>query len=46
MDAAKAGLCIKEVDIGVRYDVHGSTKGPVSHGLEVLMRIINTAADF
>jgi glycosyltransferase involved in cell wall biosynthesis len=41
MDAANAGLRIKEVEIGVRYDVDSSTKGPVSHGLEVLMKIIN-----
>ncbi|MEN4007289.1 MAG: glycosyltransferase family 2 protein [Methanobacterium sp.] len=41
MDAAKAGLRIKEIEIGVRYDVDGSTKDPVSHGLEVLMKIIN-----
>jgi len=41
MDAANAGLRIKEVEIGVRYDVNNSTKGSVSHGLEVLMKIIN-----
>lgn len=41
MDASNAGLRIKEVEIGVRYDVNSSTKGPVSHGLEVLMKIIN-----
>ena len=41
MDAANAGLRIKEVEIGVRYDVGSSTKGPVGHGLEVLMKIIN-----
>ncbi len=40
-DAANAGFHIKEVQIGVRYDVNNSTKGPVSHGLEVLMNIIN-----
>lgn len=40
-DAANAGLRIKEVEIGVRYDVDGSTKNPVSHGLGVLIRIIN-----
>lgn len=40
-DAANAGLRIKEVEIGVRYDVDGSTKNPVSHGVGVLMRIIN-----
>ena len=41
MDAANAGLRIKEVEIGVRYDVDGSTKNPVSHGMGVLIRIIN-----
>jgi len=41
IDAANAGLRIKEVEIGVRYDVNNSTKGPISHGLQVLMRIIN-----
>lgn len=40
-DAANAGLRIKEVEIGVRYDVDGSTKNPVSHGVGVLIRIIN-----
>lgn len=40
-DAANAGLKIKEVEIGVRYDVDNSTKGPIMHGLEVLMRILN-----
>ena len=41
MDAANAGLRIKEVEIGVRYDVDGSTKNPVSHGVGVLLRIID-----
>jgi len=41
MDAANTELRIKEVEIGVRYDVDSSTKGPVGHGLEVLMKIIN-----
>ena len=40
MDAAKTGLHIKEVEIGVRYDVGSSTKNPVSHGFGVLMRIM------
>ncbi len=39
-DAGNAGLCIKEVSIVVRYDVNGSTKKPVSHGLEVLLAIL------
>lgn len=41
MDAANAGLKIKEVEIGVRYDVDGSTKNPVSHGVGVLIDIIH-----
>ncbi|MGB9980547.1 glycosyltransferase family 2 protein [Methanobacterium sp.] len=41
MDAANAGLRIKEVEISVRYDVDGSTKNPISHGVGVLMRVIN-----
>lgn len=39
-DAGNAGLRIKEVGIGVRYDVDGSTKRPISHGLEVLLAIL------
>ncbi|WP_240664704.1 glycosyltransferase family 2 protein [Methanosarcina sp. MSH10X1] len=39
-DAGNAGLRLKEVEIGVRYDVDGSTKKPVSHGLEVLAAIL------
>lgn len=36
-DAGKAGLRIKEVEIGVRYDVDGSTLNPIQHGLEVFI---------
>ena len=39
-DAAKAGLRIKEVEIGVRYDVDGSSENPVSHGVKVLVMIL------
>ena len=39
-DAGKAGLRIKEVEIGVRYDVDCSTKHPIHHGLEVLIMIL------
>ena len=39
-DAGKAGLRIKEVGIGVRYDVDCSTKHPIHHGLEVLIMIL------
>ena len=39
-DAAKAGLRVKEVEIGVRYDVDCSTEHPVSHGLRVLVKVL------
>ena len=39
-DAANAGLRIKEVEIGVRYDVDGSSENPVSHGIKVLVKIL------
>jgi glycosyltransferase involved in cell wall biosynthesis len=41
MDAANAGLRIKEVEIGVRYDVDCSTENPVSHGLRVLVKVLH-----
>ena len=40
-DASKAGLIIKEVEIGVRYDVDCSSENPVSHGLKVLMNVLH-----
>jgi len=40
-DAANAGLKIKEVEIGVRYDVDCSSENPVSHGLKVLMNVLH-----
>ncbi|MGD0954469.1 MAG: glycosyltransferase family 2 protein [Methanotrichaceae archaeon] len=39
-DAANAGLRIKEVEIGVRYDVDGSSENPISHGIKVLVKIL------
>lgn len=39
-DAGKAGLRIKEVEIGVRYDVGHSSLNPVQHGFEVLIMIL------
>jgi len=39
-DAGKSGLRIKEVEIGVRYDVNCSTLSPFKHGLQVLMQIL------
>ncbi len=39
VDAAEAGLKITEVPITVRYDVDGSTKDPVTHGVGVLLNI-------
>src|SRR5659263_120674 len=41
MDAANAGFRIKEVDIGVRYDVDGSSENPIKHGLKVLTSVFN-----
>ena len=42
MDAANARLRIKEVDVGVRYDVGRSSKHPVSHGLQVLAGVLRS----
>lgn len=39
-DAARAGLRIKEVEIGVRYDVDGSSEHPLAHGIKVLVKIL------
>jgi glycosyltransferase involved in cell wall biosynthesis len=39
-DAGKAGIRIKEVEIGVRYDVDCSTKNPIQHGLEVFVMVL------
>lgn len=41
IDAANAGLKIKEVEIGVRYDVDCSTEHPISHGIEVLVKVLH-----
>jgi len=41
MDAANAGFRIKEVDIGVRYDVDCSSENPIKHGLKVLANVIH-----
>jgi glycosyltransferase involved in cell wall biosynthesis/CheY-like chemotaxis protein len=40
IEASNAGLRIKEVEIGVRYDVGSSKLNPVSHGVGVLVRIL------
>jgi glycosyltransferase involved in cell wall biosynthesis len=42
MEAANAQLRIKEVDIGVRYDVGRSSKHPLSHGLQVLTGVLRS----
>lgn len=39
-DASEQGFRITEVEISVRYDVNGSTKNPISHGITVLVKII------
>jgi glycosyltransferase involved in cell wall biosynthesis len=40
MDAAKANLRIKEVDVNVRYDVGHPSAHPVTHGLQVLVGVL------
>jgi glycosyltransferase involved in cell wall biosynthesis len=39
-DAARAGLRIKEVEVGVRYDVDCSTEHPIKHGMRVLLKVL------
>lgn len=39
VDAAESGLKIVEVPITVRYDLDGSTKDPITHGVGVLFNI-------
>ncbi len=39
-DAGRFGLRIKEVEIGVRYDVDCSTISPIKHGLGVLVMVL------
>ena len=41
MDAANAGFKVKEVEIGVRYDVDGSSEHPLSHGVRVLVNVLH-----
>ena len=41
VDAALAKLRVKEVEIGVRYDVDCSTEHPVSHGVRVLVKVLH-----
>ncbi len=41
MDAANAGFKVKEVEVGVRYDVDGSSEHPLSHGVRVLMNVLH-----
>lgn len=38
-DAGNAGIRIKEVEIGVRYDVDCSTINPIKHGFSVLFTV-------
>jgi len=40
MDAVKAQLRIKEVDVSVRYDVGHSSAHPVAHGIQVLSGVL------
>jgi len=41
LQARKRKLKIKEVPVSCRYDVEGSTEGPVRHGLSVLLSILH-----
>ena len=40
VEASNAGFKIKEVEIGVRYDVDGSNQNPITHGFGVLINIL------
>ncbi len=40
-DAARAGFRIREVEIGVRYDVNCSKKHPLSHGLGIMANVLS-----
>jgi glycosyltransferase involved in cell wall biosynthesis len=40
-DAAAAGLRLREVEIGVRYDVDCSSEHPVAHGVRVLVKVLH-----
>ncbi len=44
IEAKEKNLRIVEVPIQVRYDVEGSTKGPLSHGFSVVDRILRITA--
>ena len=39
-EASNAEFTIKEVEIGVRYDVNSSKLNPISHGIGVLVKIL------
>lgn len=41
VDAANAGLRIKEVEIGVRYDVGCSSENPICHGVKILVKVLH-----
>lgn len=40
IEAADAKMRITEVPINVRYDVQGSTYNPITHGLDVLSKVV------
>lgn len=40
IEASNAGFRIVEVPIGVRYDVKGSKKNPITHGFGVLVKLL------
>ncbi|HEY9246655.1 MAG TPA: glycosyltransferase family 2 protein, partial [Candidatus Methanoperedens sp.] len=41
LDAGKAGLRIKEVEVGTIYDADNSTEHPFTHSLKVLMNVLH-----
>lgn len=43
VDAGKASLRVKEVQVNMRYDVNGSTYNPVTHGFSVLFSVLKVA---
>jgi glycosyltransferase involved in cell wall biosynthesis len=44
VEAKTKNLRVSEVPVGVRYDVEGHTKGPFSHGIGIVDRLLNIIA--
>jgi len=45
LDADELGLMIKEVPVSVRYDLDGSSKNPLIHGMVVVSQVIGYIAN-